>query len=144
MDFRTKRAAWCQIAMLLVFSGASCVMLKRPKDQPDSVAPELKAEVIGPIFMVREKLGFVLIKTAYVRLPKGYKLEIKRHGSSAIVAELLVDPEKKQGVIVTDILSGYPEKEDLAFSAISQSGGNDLGGVKIPILNDFPAKTRLQ
>jgi hypothetical protein len=143
MYFRTKRAAWCQIAMLLVFSGASCVMLKRPKDRGDSVAPELKAKVIGSVYMVREELGFVLIKTVAVRLPKGYKLDIKRHGSSTIVAELLVGPEKKQGFIVADILSGHPEKGDLAFPALSQARGNDSGGVKIPALNGIPTKTRL-
>ena len=79
-------------------------MLKRPKDGGDSVAPELKAKVIGSVFMVQEELGFVLIKTAFVRLAKGYMLEIKRHGSSVVVAELLVGPEKKRGFIVADIL----------------------------------------
>ncbi|MFP6872805.1 MAG: hypothetical protein VCA55_04780 [Verrucomicrobiales bacterium] len=132
--------------MLVIFGGAGCETLRNSENRRDAavrgVISELKTKVVGSICMTREELGFVLIKASSKRLPEGCKLEIKRYGSSTVVAELLVSPEKKKGFIVADILSGHPQKGDLAFLAIPPSGRNDSGGEKIPVFNGIPTEIK--
>ena len=80
MDFRTKWAAWCHIAMLVAFSATSCVMLKGLKDRENPVTSQLKAQlkaqVMGWFYMVRVELEFLIIKASSVLLPGVIRLRL--------------------------------------------------------------------
>ncbi len=67
----------------------------------------------GTIRLVRDSLGFVLIKSAGSGdPPMGSILAVHRSGDREPVAELRLSPEKKMGFIVADIVSGKPEVGD--------------------------------
>ncbi len=76
MDFRTKWAPWCHIAMLVAFSATSCVMLKGSKDRENPLTSQLKAQVMGWLYMVRVELKFLIIKASSVPLPGVIRLRL--------------------------------------------------------------------
>ena len=73
----------------------------------------------GTIRLVRDSLGFVLIKSAGGGdPPKGSILAVHRGGEREPVAELRLSPEKKMGFVVADIVTGKPEVGDTVLWAI--------------------------